>query len=337
MNSLDGIIRAVQAQGSTLRVAIAPCAERFVLRAALNAAELGLARPVFIGHRERACAAAQDICPNFADYEFIDCPDDHEAVHRAVDLYRAGEVQLIMKGLVSTATLLKAVLAKDAGLVAPGGILSLVSAFDAPNQQEQSGEPRLMLLTDAGVNIRPNLQRKMDILKNALGVARALGIVRPRVAVLAATEKVNFPAMPATLDADLLSKMAADGTFGDALVAGPLALDLAVSPVSARLKGVDNPVAGHADILLAPDIESGNILHKAIGVLLNAPIASVVVGSKVPVVVPSRGDSERSKLASIALAVFLAQHAASNLPGQHANSHVAAPALPQNNPQGATE
>lgn len=308
MKSLDDIIRAVQAHGSTMRVAIAPCAERFVLRAALMAAEKGLAQPVFIGHSERACAAAETLCPNFADFEFIDCPDDNEAVAKAVDLYRQGSVQLIMKGLVSTATLLKAVLAKDAGLVAPGGILSLVSAFDAPQHPETSGEPRLMLLTDAGVNIRPNLQRKMDILKNALEVARTLGIARPRAAILAATEKVNFPAMPATLDADLLAKMADDGVFGDALVAGPLALDLAVSPVSARLKRIDNPVAGHADILLTPDIESGNILHKALSTLLNIPLASVVVGSEVPVVVPSRGDSEQSKFASIALAVFLAQH-----------------------------
>jgi len=312
VNSLDDIIRAVQAHGGAMRVAIAPCAERFVLRAALDAASLGLAEPVFIGHRERAFAAAQTFCPDFADYEFIDCPDDVEAVHKAVELYREGRAQLIMKGLISTSTLLKAVLAKDAGLVTPGGIMSLVSVFDAPRHADDDAPAqrqalRLMLLTDAGVNIRPNLQRKMDILKNALAVARMLGIKQPRAAVLAATEKVNFPAMPATLDADLLSKMAADGAFGDALVAGPLALDLAVSPASARLKGVDNPVAGQADILLAPDIESGNILHKAISTLLGAPIASVVVGSKAPVVVPSRGDSERSKLASIALAVFLAR------------------------------
>jgi len=312
VNSLDDITRAVQAHGGAMRVAIAPCAERFVLRAALDAASLGLAEPVFIGHRERAFAAAESFCPNFADYEFIDCQDDAEAVHKAVELYRDGRAQLIMKGLISTSTLLKAVLAKDAGLVTPGGIMSLVSVFNAPApasapEESQTQPPRLMLLTDAGVNIRPNLQRKMDILKNALAVARMLGIKQPRAAILAATEKVNFPAMPATLDADLLSKMAGDGAFGDALVAGPLALDLAVSPVSARLKGVDSPVAGHADILLTPDIESGNILHKAISTLLGAPIASVVVGSKAPVVVPSRGDSERSKLASIALAVFLAQ------------------------------
>lgn len=307
MDSLERITQAVRGNAARLRVAIAPCAEPFVLRAALDAATMGLAEPVLIGQKERTLAVAAELgCP-LAGFEFIDCPDDAEAVHRAVDLYRRGRVQLIMKGLVSTATLLKAVLAKDAGLVAPGGILSLVSVFDAPSAPAESQPPRLMLLSDAGVNIRPSLQRKADILKNALAVARALGISRPRAAVLAATEKVNFPAMPATLDADLLAKMGAEGAFGDAQVAGPLALDLAVSPVSAKLKGVDSPVAGHADILLAPDIESGNILHKAVSTLLGAPVASVVVGSKAPVVVPSRGDSDRSKLASIALAVFLAR------------------------------
>jgi len=315
MHSLDDLIQAARTQGPKPRLAIAPCAERFVLRAALLAADKGLIDPIFIGNRERACAAAESLCANFSDFEFVDCADDHEAVTLAVEYFRTGRAQLVMKGLVPTATLLKAVLNKDAGLVAPGGILSLVSAFDAPQPRPRPGddgpapEPRLMLLTDAGVNIRPNLQRKVDIIKNALLVARALGIAQPRVAVLAATEKVNFPAMPATLDADLLSKMAADGAFGDALVAGPLALDLAVSPRAAALKGVTNPVAGHADILVAPDIESGNILYKALNSFLDTTIASVVVGSRVPVVVPSRGDSERSKFASIALAVHLAHSA----------------------------
>lgn len=309
VNSLDDIIRAVQAGGRMLRVGIAPCAERFVLRAGLSAAREGLAEPVFIGHRERTAAALESLGADFGGFEFVDCPDDAQAVALAVEFFRTGRVQLVMKGLVPTATLLKAVLNKEAGLVAPGGILSLVSAFDAPQHEQEPGHPRLMLLTDAGVNIRPNLQRKMDILKNALDVARALGIQRPRAAILAATEKVNFPAMPATLDADLLSKMAVDGAFGDADVAGPLALDLAVSPTAAQLKRVDNPVAGRADILLTPDIESGNILYKALSSLLGIPMASVVVGSRVPVVVPSRGDSERTKFASIALAAYLAQQA----------------------------
>jgi Phosphotransacetylase len=293
------------------RVAIAPCAEGFVLRAGLDAAKKGLAMPVFIGNRDKALKLAEERGLDLSPYEFEDCPDDTQAVVRAVELFRTGQAQLIMKGLVSTATVLKAVLNKEAGLLPEGGILSHVSVFDAPTCTrgcELDGK-RLMLLTDAGVNIRPTLQRKVEILRNALSVARALGIVTPRVAILAATEKVNYPAMPATLDADLLAKMGQAGDFGTALVAGPLALDIAVSPSAAALKGISGPVAGKADILCTPDIESGNILYKTFSALMGLTMASVVVGSRVPVVVPSRGDSEQSKLASIALAAYLARQA----------------------------
>ena len=309
--SLDALVRAVTARGGPLRVAIAPCAEEFVLRAALHAAQAGLAEPVFLGDMARTHAVAERLGLDLSAFERQDCPDDIQAVTLAVDYFRQGRAQLIMKGLVSTSTVLKAVLVKDAGLVPAGGILSHVTVFDAPGcgQEKDGGQSRpqrLMLLTDAGVNIRPTLQRKVEILKNALAVARSLGIARPRAAMLAATEKVNYPAMPATLDADIIAKMADSGEFGDALVAGPLALDLAVSPSAAAMKGMDNPVAGQADILCTPDIESGNILYKALNSLMNITLASVVVGSRVPVVVPSRGDSERSKFASIALAAYLA-------------------------------
>jgi phosphate butyryltransferase len=307
LTSLDDIVRAVLAAHEKPRVAIAPCAEGFVLRAGLSAAQMGLAEPVFLGDHQRSLELAKARDLDLAPYEFIDCPDDVLAVNTAVELFRQGRVQLIMKGLTSTATVLKAVLAKDAGLVPEGGILSHVSVFDAPGREP--AEAGLMLLTDAGMNIRPTLQRKIDILKNALCVMRALGLQEPRAAILAATEKVNYPAMPATLDADLMAKMGAQGEFGQAQVAGPLALDLAVSPAAAALKGIHHPAAGHADILLVPDIESGNILYKALSSLMGLTMASVVVGSRVPVVVPSRGDSEHSKFASIALAAYLAhQH-----------------------------
>jgi len=308
LTSLAQVVQAVTARGRPVRVAIAPCAEEFVLRAALHAAAEGLAEPVFMGDMARTRAVAKDLGLNLDDFECQDCPDDTQAVTLAVDYFRQGRAELIMKGLVSTSTILKAVLVKEAGLVPAGGILSHVTVFDAPSAVT-SGEPgqqRLMLLTDAGVNIRPTLQRKVDILKNALAVARRLGISRPRAAMLAATEKVNYPAMPATLDADIIAKMADSGEFGDAMVAGPLALDLAVSSAAATMKGVTHPVAGHADILCTPDIESGNILYKTLNSFMNMTLASVVVGSRVPVVVPSRGDSERSKFASIALAAYLA-------------------------------
>jgi len=320
LTSLAQVVRAVTARGRPVRVAIAPCAEEFVLRAALNAAAAGLAEPVFLGDMARTRAVAERLGLDLSAFECRDCPDDVQAVTLAVDLFRQGRAQLIMKGLVSTSTVLKAVLVKDAGLVPAGGILSHVTVFDAPDgapdgapDDAPDGAPgcgqggqRLMLLTDAGVNIRPTLQRKVDILKNALAVARRLGISPPRAAMLAATEKVNYPAMPATLDADIIAKMADSGEFGDALVAGPLALDLAVSPAAAAMKGIENPVAGRADILCTPDIESGNILYKALNSFMNITLASVVVGSRVPVVVPSRADSEQSKFASIALAAYLA-------------------------------
>jgi phosphate butyryltransferase len=316
LTSLAQVVRAVTARGRPLRVVIAPCAEEFVLRAAAHAAAAGLAEPVFLGDMARTRAVAERLGLDLSAFECRDCPDDVQAVTLAVDLFRQGRAQLIMKGLVNTSTILKAVLVKDAGLVPAGGILSHVTVFDAPDGAPDDapngapgcgqGEPRLMLLTDAGVNIRPTLQRKVDILKNALAVARRLGISPPRAAMLAATEKVNYPAMPATLDADIIAKMAGSGEFGDALVAGPLALDLAVSPAAAAMKGIENPVAGRADILCTPDIESGNILYKALNSFMNITLASVVVGSRVPVVVPSRGDSEQSKFASIALAAYLA-------------------------------
>ncbi|MBU4379322.1 MAG: phosphate butyryltransferase, partial [Proteobacteria bacterium] len=223
------------------------------------------------------------------------------AVAEAVRLFRQGEAQLIMKGLVPTVTLLKGVLDKETGVPHPSRILSHVAVFESPL------DGRLMLMTDPGVNINPNLQRKADILRNALDVARCLGMDRPRVAILAATEKVNYPAMPATLDADILTKMAARGEFGDAVVAGPLSLDLALSGEIAACKRFESPVAGCADILVTPNIEAGNILYKSLSVFCGCVMAAVVVGSLVPVVVPSRGDSNASKFLSIALASLLAR------------------------------
>ncbi len=299
ITSLDGIIAAVRKNGKRARVAIAPCAEEFVMRSALTAHREGIAEPIFIGNKEKALSVAQEHNMDIDSFEFHEEDDDVEAVSTAVSFYKEGKADLIMKGLVSTSVILKAILNKQTG-VPPKGIISHVTVFDAPTEE------RLVLMTDAGVNIKPNLQRKADILRNALDVARKLGIKQPKAAILAATEKVNYPAMPATLDADIMAKMSAEGAFGDAQVAGPLALDLAISRTAAACKGIDNPVAGYADILLTPEIESGNILYKALTTIAGKTLASVVVGSDVPIVVPSRGDSDSSKFNSIALACYLA-------------------------------
>ncbi len=301
ITSLDEIISAVRNHSRPARVAIAPCAEEFVIRSALTAHKEGIADPVFIGNLEKSLSVAAEHGLNIDGFEFHEENDDVEAVATAVAMFKEGKTDLIMKGLVSTSVVLKAILNKQTG-VPPKGIISHVTVFEASSRQ------RLILLTDAGVNIKPNLQRKADILRNAIDVARKLGIQRPKAAILAATEKVNYPAMPATLDADILAKMGAEDAFGEADVVGPLALDLAISQTAANCKGIDNPVAGNADILLTPEIESGNILYKALATIANKTMASVVVGSDVPIVVSSRGDSDSSKFHSIALACYLAEN-----------------------------
>lgn len=288
------------------RVAIAPCEEEFVLRSAIEAHANNVAIPVLVGNLEKSLEVAARNNLDISAFEFHNEVNPVEAVQKAINLFNAGDVSLIMKGLISTSTILKAILNKKTG-VPPKGLISHVSVFKAPN------ENRLMLMTDAAVNIKPNLQRKVDILCNALDVARKLGINTPKVAVLAATEKVNYPAMPATLDADILAKMSSEGAFGNAVVDGPLQLDLAVSMRAAECKESKSPVAGSADILMAQDIESANILYKSLTTIAGICVAGVVVGSSVPIVVPSRGDSDQTKYYSIVLASYLSRQKSENL------------------------
>lgn len=304
VTSLDGVVRAVLEHtggGALPKVAIARSAEGHVLQAGVEAFERGVAEPVLIGDLDETRRIADERRLDITPFRAINVSDDEKAVYEAVRLFRDGEAQFIMKGLVSTAVLLKAVLNKETGVPNPGRILSHISAFESPI------DGRLMLMSDPGVNIAPSLQRKQDILRNALDVARRLGMMRPKAAILAATEKINYPAMPATLDGDILTKMSRRGEFGDAEVLGPLSLDLAVSREAAACKRYDSPVAGCADILIAPNIEAGNILYKALTTLSGCTMAAVVVGSRVPVVVPSRGDTDATKFHSIALASLLAQ------------------------------
>ncbi|WP_027185783.1 phosphate acyltransferase [Desulfovibrio inopinatus] len=295
---LDDLITACAGLPEMPRVAVVNPVDGFVLRAAVESMQRNVAIPVFVGDLTTAKAKAKDIGLDIDGFQFYDEPDTGNALRFALRLYRQGEVGLMMKGLVPTADLLKAVLDKETG-APPQGVLSHVALFERPMTHQ------LMILTDAGVNIRPNLQRKVDIVKNAVTVMRAIGVSRPKIAFLAATEKVNYPAMPATLDADLLTKMAEHGEFGEVDAAGPMALDIAVSHEAAQIKGITNSVAGSADILVVPAIESGNVLYKSLNSFNKVPIAGIVAGSAVPLVVPSRGDSEATKLHSLALAACL--------------------------------
>lgn len=302
-NNLEEVADLARKAAGGQRVGIARCANAFVLKAGIQAYEAGLAEPVLIGDPEATRKRADECGLDISPFELVPASNDTEAVAKAVELHAAGDIKLIMKGLVPTATLLKALL-KYAGETGTRGVVSHIAIFNSPC----SG--KLMFLSDAAVNISPNLQRKVDIVKNVLAAARALGFEKPKAALLAATEKVNYPAMPATLDADLISKMCAGGEFGDALVHGPLSLDLAVSEISVQCKGYEHPVAGHADILVAPDIESANVLYKSLTVFSNCAMGGVVVGTGVPVVVPSRGDTDQTKFYSLALASYLATRSA---------------------------
>jgi phosphate butyryltransferase len=262
-----------------------------------RAATAGLARPLLVGHR----AVVERICADLGLGDFrpdiVECADDAAAVELAVRKVRAGEAQMLMKGLVSTGTFLRGVLNKEFGLrMRP--LLSHVAAYDATDPD------RLVLFSDVAMNIAPSLDQKVRVLENAVDVAHRLGIERPRVAVIAAVETVN-PEMPATLEAAAIAKMADRGQIRGCVVDGPLALDNALSAEAARHKGISSPVAGAADILLLPDIEAGNVLYKALGLICGRPLAAVVVGASAPVVLTSRADSDETKFNSIALAAAI--------------------------------
>jgi len=228
----------------------------------------------------------------------VDVPDPADAAQRAVQLVASGDAEMLMKGLVDTSVLLKAVLDRTTGLRS-SGVLSHLAMF------EIDGFPRPLAVTDAAMNIAPDYPTKRAIIENAVGFLHRLGYEEPRVAVLAAKEKVSEK-MPATVDAAALADAARRGEISGCLVDGPFALDNAISPEAARIKGIDSPVAGNADVLVAPRIESGNILYKALAFLAPSRNAGVIVGARAPIVLTSRADSEDAKGLSIALAAWAA-------------------------------
>lgn len=274
-----------------------PC-EETALAGAVDAARRGLIEPFMVGPeaRIRALAAAHGI--DLAGLEVIDAPHSHAAAARAVALVREGRAELLMKGSLHTEELLGAVLSRETGL-RTARRLSHVFIMDIPTYH------KVLLITDAAINIAPGLGDKVDICQNAVDLLASLGLARPRVAVLAAVETVN-PRMPATIDAACLCKMAERGQITGAIVDGPLAFDNAISREAARIKGIESPVAGDPDILLAPDLEAGNILAKQLTFLGNADSAGLVLGARVPIILTSRADSVRSRIASCAVAVLVA-------------------------------
>jgi phosphate butyryltransferase len=279
-------------------VAVAAAQESEVLLAGLDAEIAGLAEVILVGDEERIRQIAGDEDFDISRMELIHVPRPREAAWQVMKLVSDGQADIAMKGKVETSDFLRAALSRELDLRI-GRLFTHVAAFEIP------GFDRLIFISDAGVTVAPDLEQKVQIVQNAINVARALGINQPRVAVLAATETVN-PKIPTTLDAANLSKMADRGQIQGGLVDGPLALDNAISPESARIKGIRSEVAGYADILITPDIEAGNVLAKAITYFAQGKMAGVVVGARCPLILPSRSDTREAKLISLALGVMLA-------------------------------
>ncbi|MDD2716839.1 MAG: bifunctional enoyl-CoA hydratase/phosphate acetyltransferase [Candidatus Wallbacteria bacterium] len=294
MTKMQQVVDAAK-KGTKKKIAAACAHDEDVLLSLNRAVGEGIVTPILVGHKTEIEALIKKLGLNNLNAEIIDCETEAEAAEICVKKVSQGEAHLLMKGLMATSTMLKAVLNKEWGL-RKGDLLSHIVLMEPENQE------RLIVITDAGMNIKPDLSQKKMIIENAVELAHKLGIQTPKVAPLCAIETVN-PDMQATIDAAILSKMAQRGQIKGCLVDGPLAMDNAVSVEAAKHKKIVSEVAGHADILLVPDIESGNILYKAMGFLTSAHLAAIITGAKVPIVLTSRADSDETKFHSIALAV----------------------------------
>jgi len=280
-------------------LAVAAAQEASVLEAVCDAYDKGIVQPILVGEPEAIKAAAREARGgagvDIAGFEVVPAVDLAGAAATAVQLVKTGRADILMKGILDTAVLLKAVLNKEKGINA-GCLASHVAVMEVPTYH------KLLVVTDAAINIAPDLPGFVDIIGSAVRVSQSLGVEKPKVAFLAAVEKVNPDKMPCTVTASILTQMNRRGQIRGCVVDGPLALDNAVSRESARIKHIDSAVAGDADILVAPDIEAGNILYKCLLDLAQAKGAAIVMGAEKPVVLTSRADSAETKLASIALA-----------------------------------
>lgn len=280
------------------RTAVAHPCDATALKAATDAAARGLIEPILVGPEARIRALAEALGIDVTRFRLEPTPHSHASAARAVALVRAGDAAILMKGSLHTDELMAEVMTRDTGL-RTGRRISHVYIMDVPRY------PRPLLITDAAINIAPTLEDKRDITQNAIDLARVLGIADPKVAILSAVETVNSK-IQSTLDAAALCKMADRGQITGGVLDGPLALDNAISPQAAAEKGIVSKVAGQADILVVPDLVSGNILAKQLTFLSGAEAAGVVVGARVPIVLTSRADSEAARIASCAVAVLMA-------------------------------
>lgn len=302
---LQRLIERVRPFGRIPMAVVHPC-DALSLHSACDARAGGLIEPVLVAPRARLEAVAEQAGLDLAGIAIEDVPHSHAAAARAVELAASGQVEALMKGSLHTDELIRAVLQGTPSLRTKRR-LSHCFLMQTP------AYPRPFIITDAAINIAPTLEEKADIVRNAIDLSHAIGVAEPRVAILAAVETINA-AMPATLDAAALCKMAERGQIVGGLLDGPLAFDNAVSIAAARVKGIKSTVAGCADVLVVPDLESGNMLAKQLEFMGDASSAGIVLGAKVPIVLTSRADSRETRLGSCAIALLLAHHFRSSPP-----------------------
>jgi phosphate acetyltransferase len=275
-----------------------PC-DQSSLSGAVDAAKLGLIRPILVGPKTKIDALAKSLRLDIAGYELVDTPHSHAAAAKAVELVRAGKAEALMKGALHTDELMAEVVKRDTGLRTARRI-SHCFVMDVPSYESA------LIISDAAVNIAPTLEDKVDIVQNAIDLAHALRFPEVRVAILSAMETVN-PKVASTVEAAALCKMADRGQITGGILDGPLALDNAIDLEAAGIKKIVSPVAGRANVLIVPDLEAGNMLAKSLSFLARADCAGVVLGAKVPIILTSRADSVVARLASCAVAVLVAQ------------------------------
>jgi phosphate acetyltransferase len=292
------LIDAAKTLAPVITAVAHPC-DASSLAGAVDAAKLGLIVPILVGPKARIEAVAQAAGLDIAGFEIVDAPHSHAAAAAAVALVKAGRCEALMKGSLHTDELMAEVVRKDTGL-RTGRRISHCFVMDVP------GHADALIISDAAVNIAPALQDKAHIVQNAIDLAHALHFDQARVALLSAMETVN-PAVPSTIDAAALCKMAERGQITGGVLDGPLALDNAINPQAARTKNIVSAVAGRANVLIVPDLEAGNMLAKSLSFLARADSAGIVLGAKVPIILTSRADSVLARLASCAVAVLVVQ------------------------------
>jgi len=298
LKTFDEVLNKAKDYGPK-KMVVASAGAEDVLKAVEAARKERLTDSILVGDKKEIIQIANQMGIDPANYEIIDKTDKTEAVRYAVELVRNNEASILMKGMLGTARLLKAVLDKEIGL-RTNRILSHVYTLEIKDYN------RLLTMTDGAMNVSPDLKQKAQIIQNAIYYAHSLGIEKPKVAVVAALELVN-PDMPATIDAACLAKMSERGQIVGGIVDGPLGFDNAISKEAAKHKGIESPVSGEVDIILVPNIESGNIFAKGLVYLAKAVPAGLLLGAKAPVVLVSRSDSAQSKLYSIALGVLMSE------------------------------